>query len=552
MADLKKKLPQEGTSCRGESLPETTSAVSGCPSYSGGGTIPLINTQTKEDDGAKDIPLAKSESPNHSDHTLTVSYDQSLRQAGLNWSNPVVVTGLTRREYISSGSTPGVLSRPPRLYVTEEERKKAKQARYKERRRQKRLEASATGLTSNSNTPILDKGLSSGQTEKKEQQLVRVTPAPAAPEVKSGQSSGPSRGKPNTTGHTNTSAAPSQRRGHAASGAGRTSVFTPGSGKPGTQRASSGGKGASAGKAPEKGKDKAKRVRPDETISPKVSNKKPKLDQSTGTKPGSYAAAAALHNTTYTQIAVTSDRRRYISSEQSDDIAKFIMGRILDLTRRKVKDFPEPSFSGKPSYDGQSLRLTVKTTECIDWLREELKAYPAPEGDSVVVLRPEELPERIRCGIVLPGTDLVRDNIGKVLHVCNGWAQVPRWLMFGLHVQRHVDSTYAEFSVPEDVAREIIRRRRELTYMLGSVYVKFWGAAEEKYVARPPAHLVSAPRNLADEPTTSTPSNKMDVEASTSSQPTTAAEKDEEEVLLGFDELILDGEESQDGQLLDC
>lgn len=57
MAELKSKLPQEGTTCSGESLSEPCSSEqsSGCPSFSGGGKFRSINVTTKTKDSIPNL-----------------------------------------------------------------------------------------------------------------------------------------------------------------------------------------------------------------------------------------------------------------------------------------------------------------------------------------------------------------------------------------------------------------------------------------------------------------------------------------------------------------
>lgn len=311
-------------------------------------------------------------------------------------------------------------------------------------------------------------------------------------------------------------------------------------GRPGMERSKGKGKDSAEGQA------NAKRVRPNETFSPKVNLKRQKLNQTRGTKPTSYAAAVATSGSI--EVAVTTEARRFISRETATRIEEFLVGKIDEIASGVTASSPSngPLFRGRPTYREGSLRLICEDERSVQWVINSVEKFEHPER--ITALRPEEIPRRVHIGIVLPGLESDLTRVGRRLFISNPWADVQRWLAHGVHQQEKHSATFVTFSIPEDLVMEIMARERRLVYLLGSVYVKFKNP-KGRYVSTPPGDEESPePREVQ----TSTPKKGLQQSegASTSTQPaqTTAVteQMDEEELLAGV-EMELGGEECQDG-----
>jgi hypothetical protein len=101
------------------------------------------------------------------------------------------------------------------------------------------------------------------------------------------------------------------------------------------------------------------------------------------------------------------------------------------------------------------------------------------------VRRPEEIPKRLICEVLLPGVEHDKFPVGRILHFGNKWANVHRWILHFLQVQKNVDATFVKFSIPKDTVQLTLDEDRKLSYLVGTAYVKFKGPGG-KYTELPP------------------------------------------------------------------
>ncbi|VVC88483.1 unnamed protein product [Leptidea sinapis] len=66
------------------------------------------------------------------------------------------------------------------------------------------------------------------------------------------------------------------------------------------------------------------------------------------------------------------------------------------------EDREGPAFLGKPVYDGGVLKLWCSNLKTLEWLKTAVPEIQLPNGDTLAVKNIWEIPNRVRCGILLP------------------------------------------------------------------------------------------------------------------------------------------------------
>lgn len=281
----------------------------------------------------------------------------------------------------------------------------------------------------------------------------------------------------------------------------------------------------------------AKRARVEETMSPRVEPKKRCLE--------------ARPRVTYAQtvrsdqyVAVTDDVTGYISQEMSNRI----LDGIDDSLIREAVETPgkeNPKFGGKPMYEDGHLKLFVEDQYSLTWLQECLAGLATPSNVKLVVKRQSEMVRRIRCGVLIPNDRdkwKTAEEIGRVLHYMNKWAQVERWRVMWADKQR--DSWFLVLSVPEDTVPTILKKDRRLLFGSGTVYLRFQGPGG-KFIRDPPTINTSRPNLVitgVTVPQTSTPDKPV---KPSSVEPTVQAVKVAAETADGTRKLDVEGEGSE-------
>jgi hypothetical protein len=236
-------------------------------------------------------------------------------------------------------------------------------------------------------------------------------------------------------------------------------------------------------------------------------------------------------------MAITTATTEHLSPAQSEEVKEQLQRLLLKEAMQPGNSQSEgPQFRGKPTFSNGSLKLWCEDKGTMAWLNNNVSAITLSGGQKLVVKRESELPKRVRCGILLPGLHDTTTEIGHMLRYQNKWAEIDRWLLYGL--KKQATDTFAKVSIPETVVGPLMNRGRRLSFMLGSVYVKFEGT-RGKFVEHPPA---AAPVST-DAGSTST--EPMEVTKATGDAVKTvepeplapalnnpASETDEEEILL--------------------
>ncbi|XP_050674828.1 uncharacterized protein LOC126972228 [Leptidea sinapis] len=222
-----------------------------------------------------------------------------------------------------------------------------------------------------------------------------------------------------------------------------------------------------------------KRTRLDDTNSPRGDHKRAKLLNRP--KPTTYANAAK----TDPVVAITSTTTGHIDANMAQLIQSKLEDKLMTAMMAAMNEDREgPAFLGKPVYDGGILKLWCSNLKTLEWLKIAVPEIQLPNGDTLAVKNIWEIPNRVRCGILLPGEWKDTKAIGGMLRFQNSWAKVDSWLLHALY--HHNDHSFIVVSIPEDQIPKILEHERRLSFMLGSVYLKFQGPGG-KYTETPPS-----------------------------------------------------------------
>lgn len=276
-----------------------------------------------------------------------------------------------------------------------------------------------------------------------------------------------------------------------------------------------------------------KRARLDETISPRGESKKRKTGPPGETPRIDYAEAVKAD----LLVAVTTATAEHLSPQQSEEVQHQMQRLLVKEAMQPGSSQSEgPQFRGKPVLTNGSLKLWCEDKATLEWLKRSVATITLSDGQGLVVKRPSELPRRVRIGILLPGIHENPQEVAHTLRYQNKWADIDRWLLHKFDKQ--ATETFATLSIPETVVGPLMDRGRRLSFMLGSVYVKFEGS-RGKYVENPPAET-TAPTDAGTTavPPTETATVTVAADAVAAPEPQApeqtdpASETDEEELLL--------------------
>jgi hypothetical protein len=251
----------------------------------------------------------------------------------------------------------------------------------------------------------------------------------------------------------------------------------------------------------------SKRARLDETFSPRGESKRQKTGPHGETPRIAYAEAVKAD----LLVAVTTATAEHLSPQQSEEIQHQMQGLLIKEAMQPGNSQSEgPQFRGKPVLTNGSLRLWCEDKATLEWLKRSVAAITLSDGQKLVVKRPDELPKRVRVGILLPGIHESPNVVARMLRYQNRWADIDRWLVSKFEVQ--ATETFATLSIPETVVGPLMDHGRRLSFMLGSVYVKFEGP-RGKFGENPPA-----------KPTDSTDASRMDTSPTATASATEVTE----------------------------
>lgn len=239
------------------------------------------------------------------------------------------------------------------------------------------------------------------------------------------------------------------------------------------------GRFAAAGDASSVSKP-AKRLRPDDTLSPKDGGK------------GKRAKTASL--------TPTQTRPNYADAVKGNDYCvAVLLEPFVDLTVEQASAIEEaldeamdaeiyaprpsssapvraPAFRGKAFYSEGVLKMWCEDDHALSWLHRIVPQLKSPrEGSKLAVRRQSEIPRRIKGGLLVPnykGDDL--DILRKKIQAQNPWYHIPQWAIYHAERQDEDRSLFLILGIPQDDVSILKKRDRRVAFKLGSIYVRLF------------------------------------------------------------------------------
>lgn len=232
-------------------------------------------------------------------------------------------------------------------------------------------------------------------------------------------------------------------------------------------------------------KEPLKRIRLDDTVSPRGDRKKPKTENERR-PPASYAEMVGNKLC----VAVTRADNHQLTDEQATSIKNFITSRIL--AEAKTPTSPTPVvFLGKPIFGDGALKLWCEDEGTLTWLNAVVGSLPPETCPKLTVKRQSELSRKLRAVLVLPDCANSLEDTSLVLDYQNKWALVSQWTVYA-HNKSADGALLLTLGIPEKVVPQLMSRGRRLAHNLGSVYVRFV-AADGSLKDEPPAAEAKTP-----------------------------------------------------------
>lgn len=249
-----------------------------------------------------------------------------------------------------------------------------------------------------------------------------------------------------------------------------------------SEPSTSGNQGLKARRLGRKQRRAEKRARLDDTISPRGEQKKQRVHAPTQQSKDSYAKAARSD----LDIAITSDKLGQITADVAENLLLEIQQKILEEAKAATTQIA-PEFRGKPVHSEGALKLWCENKGTVEWIKRVISTMsPLLTGENLVVKRQDDIPKRVRCGIMIPDKPGFWKNtrdIAFTLSFQNAWAGVDRWLL--QKADRQAEGWFLILTVPEDLVPTLVARGRRLSFGCGAVYLKFQGQGG-KFAMDPP------------------------------------------------------------------
>lgn len=211
----------------------------------------------------------------------------------------------------------------------------------------------------------------------------------------------------------------------------------------------------------------SKRMRLDDTVSPRGERKKQKLDNVRRAPNISYASMVQSDLC----VAVARDDNKHLTDEQATSVKRYLERCILEDIKDPAKDF-SPRFMGKPNIAEGCLKLWCEDEPSLKWLCEVIAKLPLASCPKLKVIRQSDITKKVRAVLFIPDCTNSLEDTSLVLADQNKWAQVNTWTVYS-HIMQKDDILLLRLGIPEKLVPVLLARERRLAHNLGSVYVRF-------------------------------------------------------------------------------
>lgn len=461
-SESKKLIPQEGTCTSGESLPDAavSAVTSGCPSYSGGdnndlpsllGSMPApvagsaTSSETNRDTNAwQTVPGRFIARPKWAGSAARKATPARVEQQKHIQPHRATTTGATQPYGLQSAA-----NKQPQGKTLKRGKRGGQPPFWVRKRLQKGKGGEGPGGAPPQG-PIVGRATTSGATPK-----VRLPPTPAS-------ATGPAGVAP-------------RNRPHAVASTPRPVTV------PGPSRAPRA--------AP------VKRGRADATLSPVEANKRPCTNRGED-RSRSYAEAAQSH----LHVAIATSPPTNITHEQASKLVlalERVSADALLASRRAGPGNLALRFLGKPILSEGVLKVWCGNDVTLAWLRDTVASMPAVIGRELTVIKQSDIAKTVKAGMLLPTTTVT--ELGEVFDILieqNPEYNIGRWKLHRYELQEG-KGLFLILGIPEEELPGLLAGQRRVSYLLGSVYVRFFtptGLSDSPHVPHVGGGVESTPQ----------------------------------------------------------
>ncbi|KAJ8737606.1 hypothetical protein PYW08_000201 [Mythimna loreyi] len=168
---------------------------------------------------------------------------------------------------------------------------------------------------------------------------------------------------------------------------------------------------------------------------------------------------------------LTSDEVTYVKSE---------LDRLI-LEAEPTK--PLPAFCGYPRVIDGTLQMWCEDDNALTWLRQAIPLLRLPNTTRTLTVMRKYAPTRVRASLFVPRYNGDIAWLQSVLIRQNTWYDIERWsLNRAITFAGDKIGTYLTLDIPIDEVYKVLGRERRVSYLLGSIYVRFYSEAQRSDV----------------------------------------------------------------------
>ncbi|CAH0719925.1 unnamed protein product, partial [Brenthis ino] len=220
-----------------------------------------------------------------------------------------------------------------------------------------------------------------------------------------------------------------------------------------------------------------KRDRLDDTISPKVSSKRPRTTHTRRDGEASYAQATLTH----LNVAITTNPRTDLTDKEATDIKDQLQKAIFTVAGNH-KGIPSnipfaPIFLGRTTLHEGVLKLKCRDDETLAWLKGIVPTFKAPrEGFCLTLIEQRQLRPKVKAALYVPDYQGDADFLHKILMSQNRYTYaVSSWQLIHYDVSKgDRPGMLLYLGIPRDEIPKLLAEGRRVAYSHGSIYIRFF------------------------------------------------------------------------------
>ncbi|KAL4720102.1 hypothetical protein ACJJTC_012986 [Scirpophaga incertulas] len=173
-----------------------------------------------------------------------------------------------------------------------------------------------------------------------------------------------------------------------------------------------------------------------------------------------------------------------------------------------------PAFRGYPRMADGTVHMWCENEYALSWLTQHVPGIKLPDTDQMLtVMRQSDIPTRVRAALFVPRYNGDIARLQGILKRQNTWYDIGRWSLYrATSVGGDNQGTYLTLGIPPDEAEKVRARERRVSYLLGSIYVRFFPSTKPSEDQT--AVVVSKDHDTKPQPdptTTGTPDDDDDI-----------------------------------------